>query len=171
MLVYECLFFLMGSAGATSQFAPLQDFATRNTESLGRLFLEFLWQFAFDIDPRTTIVAINTIDDVVEPGKASPLSRRPFTKSRVRKSALSQWRMGSVLAIEDPFERDYDVAHVLRAQVMHLLQTIFSFVLCVYILRHVVGVAHIEAGARPRLRNSHRRGLLGTVSCSCCCCS
>ena len=108
-----------GAAGATAAAAsvpPLLAFARRNTESLGRLFLEFLWQFAFEVDPRTAVVAVNNIDDEGEAPRA-PVVRRSFTKLRARKAALSHWRMGSALAIEDPFERDYDVAHVLRPQV------------------------------------------------------
>lgn len=97
--------------------SPLRDFAQRNNESLGLLFLEFLWQFAFELDPRTTVVSVNNFGEAAYGRERTTLSSRSFTKSRALKSMMSHWRMGSVLAIEDPFEHDYDVAHVLRSQV------------------------------------------------------
>lgn len=102
--------------------SPLQDFASSNTEPIGRLFLEFLWYYAFEFDPRTTVVAVNRFDDVDAEGEAlQHRARHPFAKCRARFAAFSQWRMGSALSIEDPFEHDYDVAHVLKPQVSVLL--------------------------------------------------
>jgi hypothetical protein len=100
-------------AETREDWSALQKSSSENTESLGRLFLEFLWQYAFEIDPRTAVVSI----DATEDEGASTAVWRPFTKLRSRKVALSHWRSGSTLGIEDPFEQDYDVAHVLRPPV------------------------------------------------------
>lgn len=102
----------------TAPASPLGEYASRNSEPIGRLFLEFLWHYAFEIDTRTTVVAVNRFDDVDAEGEALRLrSRHPFTKSRARIAAFSRWRMSGALSIEDPFEHDYDVAHVLKPQV------------------------------------------------------
>ncbi len=90
----------------------MRKFSQANTESIGRLFLEFLWQFAFKINPRTEIVTVT--EDEGEDQHTTPHSS---TKSRARKVSLAHWRAGGVLGIEDPFEQDYDVAHVLRPNV------------------------------------------------------
>jgi len=76
----------------------LRSIASRNVQSLGELLAGFFRHFAWDYDFRA---------DVVSPRTACALPK-------ANKAELDCWAPGPHLAIEDPFETHYDVAHVLK---------------------------------------------------------
>ena len=76
----------------------LRAVAARNTQSLGELAAGFFRHFAWAFDFKHSVV--------------SPRTALPMPKAN--KAELEVWPMHSCLAIEDPFETYYDVAHVLK---------------------------------------------------------
>ena len=85
-----------------------------NTESSGRLLLQFFWHYAFDFDTRRKVISIRPV-----PLGAAEACRRadlPFPDSPFKDEKVvdGHWTLKSFISIEDPFEKTYDVAHVLR---------------------------------------------------------
>lgn len=91
-----------------SDFSHLRAVAARNKESIGRLLLTFFWTYAFDFDSRRHVVSIRA--------RAAGGGAGPRTPPVLKEDKVDQhkWNPRPLLAIEDPFEHDYDVAHVLR---------------------------------------------------------
>ncbi|GMF21349.1 unnamed protein product [Phytophthora lilii] len=82
------------------KLASLQEFCSRNTQSVGELLLGFLRYYGLQFDATRDVVSV----------------RRPDagTVTKDEKRHTSQWRFTTRLSIEDPFEVGYDVAHVLK---------------------------------------------------------
>ncbi|KAJ1456847.1 hypothetical protein M885DRAFT_414579, partial [Pelagophyceae sp. CCMP2097] len=78
--------------------AALRRIAARNTESVGALLAGFFRHFAWDFDFGADVVSVRL---------AAPLPK-------CAKAEFECWAPHRRLAIEDPFETFYDVAHVLK---------------------------------------------------------
>lgn len=84
----------------------LKQFCSENHNdfsSLGALLASFFHYFAYDFDYKKHVVSLNT-------KHSSPLMEREI---KAEEDGWSLFRQG--LAIEDPFEQFYDVAHVVKA--------------------------------------------------------
>ncbi|RLN98346.1 hypothetical protein BBJ28_00012301 [Nothophytophthora sp. Chile5] len=84
----------------SEKLALLRAFGARNTQSTGELLLGFLQYFGLRFDATRDVVSV------------SRQGARVVTKDEKRHA--NQWRFTTRLSIEDPFERSYDVAHVLK---------------------------------------------------------
>ena len=83
----------------------LKQFCSENhndTTALGALLASFFHYYAYDFDYKKHVVSLNT-------KHSSPLMER---ESKAEEDGWSLFKLG--LAIEDPFERFYDVAHVIK---------------------------------------------------------
>jgi len=78
--------------------ADLREIAGRNRQSLGELLALFFRHYAWDVDYRNLVVA----------------PRTACVLPKANKAELDCWPQNPHLAIEDPFETHYDVAHVLK---------------------------------------------------------
>ena len=72
-------------------------YAKQNTMTVGELLLKFFYYYAFEFDYYHAVVSVR---------------QRGFL-DREEKSWRCLWKMQMQLCIEDPFEDDYDVAHVI----------------------------------------------------------
>ncbi len=106
--------------------AKLQRFAARNTDSLGSLLLHFFWTLAFGFDWRRHVVAVRDLQLVAKETKASEDS----------------WKLHQRMAIEDPFETGYDVAHVVRDREFKLLRR--EFVRAYAVLKGCAAVPDVD---------------------------
>ncbi len=84
--------------GESREAAILSAFASRNTDSVVSLFLNFLWKFSFGFDYRKLVVS----------------TRQSGGVDREDKGKEYGWKRHARLSIEDPFETGYDVAHVIK---------------------------------------------------------
>ena len=82
----------------TGSLADLREIAGRNRQSLGELLALFFRHYAWDVDYRNLVVA----------------PRTACVLPKANKAELDCWPQNPHLAIEDPFETHYDVAHVLK---------------------------------------------------------
>lgn len=76
----------------------LREYASRNESTLIDLISGFFWDIAFGSDWRRHVVSVRT-------GRLI---------SKEMKASTDSWKIHPRIAIEDPFEVSYDVAHVLR---------------------------------------------------------
>ena len=76
----------------------LREIAGRNRQSLGELLALFFRHYAWDVDYRNLVVA----------------PRTACVLPKANKAELDCWPQNPHLAIEDPFETHYNVAHVLK---------------------------------------------------------
>lgn len=81
-----------------------------NAESPGQLLLSYFWHYGFNFNAVSTIVSIGA-------GQARD--------SAFVKNLVAGWKFSPILAIEDPFEKDYNVAHVLRGKTYRLMKLHF----------------------------------------------
>jgi len=83
----------------------LRNFGAKNTNSVGELLTKFFNYFAYDFDFRGSVVSIQ--------------AGRTITK--ISKAEVDGWPLHERLSIEDPFERSYDVGHVVKTpQMIHI---------------------------------------------------
>eukprot|EP00516_Mucochytrium_quahogii_P002462 CAMPEP_0203765666 /NCGR_PEP_ID=MMETSP0098-20131031/18536_1 /ASSEMBLY_ACC=CAM_ASM_000208 /TAXON_ID=96639 /ORGANISM=" , Strain NY0313808BC1" /LENGTH=1101 /DNA_ID=CAMNT_0050661939 /DNA_START=625 /DNA_END=3927 /DNA_ORIENTATION=- len=87
----------------------LENFARRNKNSLGELLIKFFWNLAFGFDWRRYVIGIRDYQLVTKETKATEDS----------------WKLHQRIAIEDPFETGYDVAHVVRDREFKLMRKEF----------------------------------------------
>jgi terminal uridylyltransferase len=90
----------------SSELEGLQKFCSENHNdfsSLGALLASFFHYYAYDFDYKKHVISLNRMH-------SSPLMEREI------KAEEDGWSLfGQGLAIEDPFEQFYDVAHVVKA--------------------------------------------------------
>ena len=84
----------------------LSRFAKQNTMSIGELLVRFFYYYGFQLDYIHSVVTI----------------RQRGVLDREEKCCDSMWKMTMQLCIEDPFEDDYDVAHVITPSSSALIQ-------------------------------------------------
>ena len=87
----------------------LSNFATKNTDSVGQLLLGFFWTYGLSFDWRRNVIGIRDNETVLKETKANEDS----------------WKLHQRMAIEDPFETGYDVAHVVRDKEFQLIRSEF----------------------------------------------
>lgn len=87
----------------------LSAFAKTNTDSLAELMIGFFWTMAFHFDWRRHVIGIRDAHLVTKESKASEDS----------------WKLHQRMAIEDPFETSYDVAHVVRDREFRIIREEF----------------------------------------------
>lgn len=78
--------------------SSLRSYASMNDSTLIDLLLGFFWDLAFGSDWRRYVISVRT-------GRLV---------SKETKASTDSWKIHPRIAIEDPFEVSYDVAHVLR---------------------------------------------------------
>jgi terminal uridylyltransferase len=83
---------------SSEKLTLLQKFGSRNTSSVGELFIGFLQYYGLEFDASRSVVSVRM--------------GRELLKSEKKTHHL--WKLHSRLSIEDPFETSYDVAHVLK---------------------------------------------------------
>lgn len=88
----------------------LQQYAARNTKSTAELLIGFFEFYAFQLDYRRYVVSIRSGEWV----------------TKEQKAAEDSWKLHLRVAIEDPFETGYDVAHVLREGCFYNIRTNFA---------------------------------------------
>ena len=81
-----------------SKLEALHKHASRCQQTVGRLLLEYFWHFAFVFNWRRQVVQTQGSKCVLKHSKARDYG----------------WKRDGNLSIEDPFEKNYNVAHVLR---------------------------------------------------------
>ena len=91
----------------------LSRFAKQNTMSIGELLVRFFYYYGFQLDYIHSVVTI----------------RQRGVLDREEKCCDSMWKMTMQLCIEDPFEDDYDVAHVITPSSSALIQESFAVLL------------------------------------------
>ena len=91
----------------------LSRFAKQNTMSIGELLVRFFYYYGFQLDYIHSGVTI----------------RQRGVLDREEKCCDSMWKMTMQLCIEDPFEDDYDVAHVITPSSSALIQESFAVLL------------------------------------------
>ena len=88
----------------------LNRFANQNVMSVGELLVRFFYYYGFVFDYAHSVVTI----------------RQQGTINREEKCGDGLWKMALQLCIEDPFETDYDVAHVITPISSSLIQECFA---------------------------------------------
>lgn len=88
----------------------LNRYAKQNTMSVGELLVRFFWYYGFEFDYVHSVVTI----------------RQRGVLDREETCCDSMWKMNMQLCIEDPFENDYDVAHVTHPLQVPLIQETFA---------------------------------------------
>ena len=88
----------------------LKRFAQQNTMTVGELLVNFFYYYGFEYDYIHSVVTI----------------RQRGTLDREEKCCDSLWKMMMQLSIEDPFEIDYDVAHVITPTSSAMIQECFA---------------------------------------------
>lgn len=88
----------------------LNRYAKQNTMSVGELLVRFFWYYGFEFDYVHSVVTI----------------RQRGVLDREETCCDSMWKMNMQLCIEDPFENDYDVAHVITPASSALIQETFA---------------------------------------------
>lgn len=83
----------------------LFNFGSKNQESVCDLLIGFFRYYAYDFDYRSTVVSVQ--------------AGGPITK--ISKAEIDGWPLHERLSIEDPFETNYDVAHVIKGHQMVFL--------------------------------------------------
>ncbi|KNB43780.1 polymerase 11 [Blastocystis sp. subtype 4] len=78
--------------------------------SVGELLVRFFWYYGFEFDYVHSVVTI----------------RQRGVLDREETCCDSMWKMNMQLCIEDPFENDYDVAHVITPASSALIQETFA---------------------------------------------
>lgn len=78
----------------------LRDYCARNTQTVGELLMGFFRYYGLHFDATRDVVSICRPD--------------AGTVTKDEKRRTCQWRLTTRLSIEDPFERSYNVAHVLK---------------------------------------------------------
>ena len=91
-------------------FQLLHRFANQNTMSVGELLVRFFYYYGFKFDYAHKVVTI----------------RQPKPIDKEDKCGDGMWKMTMQLCIEDPFETDYDVAHVITPISSALIQECFA---------------------------------------------
>ena len=85
--------------------AALHNYGARNNCSIAELLVHFFKYYAYEFDFRGCVVSI-------EAGR---------TITKVSKAELDGWPLHERVSIEDPFERSYDVGHVVKtSQMIHI---------------------------------------------------
>lgn len=85
-------------------------FAKQNTMTVGELLLKFFYFYAFEFDYYHAVVSVR---------------QRGFL-DREEKCWRCLWKMQMQLCIEDPFEDDYDVAHVITPHTSQIILQCFA---------------------------------------------
>ena len=85
-------------------------YAKQNTMTVGELLLKFFYFYAFEFDYYHAVVSVR---------------QRGFL-DREEKSWRCLWKMQMQLCIEDPFEDDYDVAHVITPHTSQIILQCFA---------------------------------------------
>ena len=88
----------------------LKRFDQKNTMTVGELLVNFFYYYGFEYDYIHSVVTI----------------RQRGTLDREEKCCDSLWKMMMQLSIEDPFEIDYDVAHVITPTSSAMIQECFA---------------------------------------------
>ncbi|KAM7454302.1 hypothetical protein BLSTO_04942 [Blastocystis sp. subtype 1] len=88
----------------------LNRFAQQNTMTVGELLIEFFYYYGYQFDYIHSVVTI----------------RKQGVLDREEKCCDSIWKMMMQLCIEDPFEIDYDVAHVITPTSSSMIQEYFA---------------------------------------------
>lgn len=88
----------------------LNRFAQRNTMTVGELLVDFFYYYGYEYDYIHSVVTI----------------RQKGVLDREEKCCDSIWKMMMQLCIEDPFEIDYDVAHVITPTSSSMIQECFA---------------------------------------------
>ena len=105
-VAYDTYFFEPKEGAAAPAF---QSFASRNKESVASLLIQFFYKFSFGFDFRKSVVSIRVKGGIDREDKGKDYG----------------WKRHARLAIEDPFEVGYDVAHVVRDEA-HVSRSILS---------------------------------------------
>ena len=94
----------------------LQNYAENNKENVAELMMEFFRYYAWNFDYKKSCISVRE-------GRAVP---------KLLKAETDAWPVNDRLAIEDPFESGYDVAHVMKATQMSYLkkELLRAFTLC-----------------------------------------
>jgi terminal uridylyltransferase len=95
---------------ASGDYRLLQQYATRNKAPVGQLLADFFRYFAFELDPRESVVSVRT-GGVLQ---------------KDEKGEVECWPCTSRLAIEDPFETWYNVTHFVRETRQHHVRMEFA---------------------------------------------
>lgn len=85
-------------------------YAKQNTMTVGELLLKFFYFYAFEFDYYHAVVSVR---------------QRGFL-DREEKCWRCLWKMQMQLCIEDPFEDDYDVAHVITPHTSQIILQCFA---------------------------------------------
>lgn len=93
----------------------LNRFAQRNTMTVGELLVNFFYYYGYKYDYIHSVVTIRQIGVL----------------DREEKCCDSLWKMMMQLCIEDPFEIDYDVAHVITPTSSSMIQECFAVFFCI----------------------------------------
>ncbi|GBG24452.1 PolyA RNA polymerase cid13 [Hondaea fermentalgiana] len=96
-------------ADMSTAMKRLSAFAARNKDSLADLLVGFFWTMALKFDWRRHVIGVRDAHLVTKESKASEDS----------------WKLHQRMAIEDPFETSYDVAHVVRDREFRLIREEF----------------------------------------------
>ena len=91
-LSHACFTCFQGTPYGDRQWECLRACAAANTESLGRLLLEFLWKYAFGLDTRRHVVTVRNKGPVVhkdDKAMTSPWTTKPF----LRYAIVGWWHM------------------------------------------------------------------------------
>mmetsp|Transcript_30242 Transcript_30242/g.43219 ORF Transcript_30242/g.43219 Transcript_30242/m.43219 type:complete len:592 (-) Transcript_30242:83-1858(-) len=112
-----------------ASFDMLTSFAKRNTETIFELLVEFFRYFAWNFDYKRQVVSIDAIDYTLN-------GSEPVVW-KIDKAEKDGWMQHDRLSIEDPFEKWYDVAHVVKPTQMHHIRKEFlrAFTICSRIVR------------------------------------
>lgn len=122
----------------------LQEKAGLNTESLSFLLLEYFRYYSWNFDFKNKVVSIR---NVVSYYNKSPGNVINNTINKSDKCERNSWFFNDILAIEDPFETWYDVAHVIRPNPMKKIHSEFlrAYSLGTRLFFPAPGVTNVES--------------------------